>query len=115
MMGGVGSVIVIDNVFVSLPAALVALMVKGNVPVVVGIPEINPAAESVKPVGRLSLSNDHVMGVPPLAVSCALYATSTVPFVSVVVIIAGACRGMITATIAITGIGTSPCTSHASL
>ena len=64
-----GAVITMDNALVSLPTLLVAFTVKLEVPATVGVPDITPAAESVKPVGRLPLANDHVIGVVPVAVS----------------------------------------------
>jgi hypothetical protein len=49
--------------------------VKVEVPFVVGVPEITPALESVRPAGRLPEGSVHVYpGVPPVAESDALYA-----------------------------------------
>ena len=59
--------IVIANAFVLNPILFSALTVKLNVPAVVGVPEISPLAEMVKPLGRLPLSILHVMGVLPVA------------------------------------------------
>ena len=59
--------ITILSALVSLPAVFVALTVKVNVPVAVGVPEITPPSLNVKPVGRLPLSSDHVIGVVPFA------------------------------------------------
>ena len=99
MVGGiVAAITVMDNAFVSLPALLVAFTVKLEVPAAVGVPEINPADESVKPVGRLPLCNVHVMGVSPVAVSCALYAVPVVPLGKVVVVMTGAVAASKTAT-----------------
>ena len=81
--------IVIDNAFVSLPTLLVAFTVKLEVPVGVDVPDISPAAESVKPVGKLPLSNDHVIGAVPVAASCALYTVPVKPLGSEVVVIIG--------------------------
>jgi hypothetical protein len=57
----------IENDLVSLPALFVALTVKLNAPVVVGVPDIVPVEESVNPVGKLPTDTDHVMGVVPVA------------------------------------------------
>ena len=70
MVGATGAaVIAIDKFLVSLPALLVALTVKLNVPAVLGVPDITPADESVKLLGKLPFSNDHVISVVPVAVS----------------------------------------------
>jgi len=45
-----------------------ALTVKLNVPAAVGVPEITPPLERLKPPGRVPLAMLHVMGVSPLAV-----------------------------------------------
>ena len=65
----VAAVITILNAFVALPALLVAFTVKLEVPAAVGVPEITPDAESVKPLGKLPLVSNHVIGVVPVAVS----------------------------------------------
>ena len=65
-------VMVIDNAFVSLPALLVAFTVKLKVLATVGVPEMIPAADSVKPVGKAPFSNVHVIGAVPVAVSVSL-------------------------------------------
>ena len=68
MVGGVTELIVILKLFVSLPAVFVALTEKLNVPAVDGVPEITPVVEfKLKPVGRLPLAIDHVIGVVPFA------------------------------------------------
>jgi hypothetical protein len=55
------------------PLSLTAT-VKVAVPVAVGVPEITPAFESVNPAGKLPDASDHVYpGVPPVALSVALY------------------------------------------
>ena len=55
---------------VVFPAEFVALTVKLNVPIVVGIPVIAPVAVfKFKPVGRLPLAISHVIGVVPVALS----------------------------------------------
>jgi hypothetical protein len=90
--------IVIDNGFVSLPATLLALTVNGDVPAVVGVPEMIPAAESVKPSGKVPLAMLHVMGASPVASSVWLYAVFTVPLGNDVVEIEG---GVLPSTVAI--------------
>jgi hypothetical protein len=91
MVGGIiATFMIMDNDFVSLPALLVALTVKLNVPAAVGVPEIIPVVESAKPVGRLPLDIDHVMGAVPVAVSGWLYDVPTVPLGNVVVVMTGA-------------------------
>lgn len=48
-------------------------MVKVDVPLVVGVPEIAPALESVRPAGSVPDASDHVYpGVPPVALNDAL-------------------------------------------
>ena len=81
--------ITIDNAFVLLPVALVALTVKLNVFAVVGVPAITPAVRD-KPSGNDPVSMLHVIGVSPVAVSVWLYAVPTVPFANDVVVIVGA-------------------------
>jgi hypothetical protein len=82
--------IVIDNGFVSLPAALVALTVKVDVLAAVGVPVIAPSAARLKPAGNSPPARLHVMGVSPVASSVLLYATPTVPPGNDVVVILGA-------------------------
>ena len=54
VMTGGGVLIVIISVAVPVPPELLALMVTGYVPAVVGVPEINPVAVlTVKPGGKL--------------------------------------------------------------
>ena len=56
--------------FVTFPTELVALTLKLNVPVAVGVPEITPVDVSkTKPVGNLPLEIDQVIGVVPVAVN----------------------------------------------
>jgi hypothetical protein len=58
-----------------LDAESLASTVNELVPVPVGVPEITPADESVRPDGREPLYSDQVYGdVPPVARSCLLYA-----------------------------------------
>ena len=90
IVGAAGAaVIAMDNDLVSLPTLLVAFTTKENVPVADGVPEISPAVESVKPAGKFPLSNDQVIGVVPVAASCALYAVLVTPLGSVVVVMVG--------------------------
>ena len=69
--GGVATVpvMVMLRGLVAYPAELSALTVKLNVPDAVGVPEITPPLESVKPLGKVPLSFDQVIGVVPLALS----------------------------------------------
>ena len=61
-------VIVIDSSFVSLPALLVALTVKVEVPAAVGVPLISPVSLfRLRPVGQSPFSTLHVIGVVPSA------------------------------------------------
>ena len=53
--------------------ASVALMENVKVPIAVGVPEITPEGESVRPGGRLPLASENVYGlVPPPAVTVLL-------------------------------------------
>ena len=79
----------IESGFVSLPSALVALTVKLDVPAVVGVPEITPAVERVKPPGNVPVSTLHVIGVSPVAASVWLYAVPTVPLGNDAVVMVG--------------------------
>ena len=65
-------VIVMESALVSLPALLVAFTVKLKAPAVFGVPEITPAVDSDKLVGKFPPSNVHVIGVVPVALSCSL-------------------------------------------
>ena len=58
---------VIESAWVSKFATFSALTVKLDVPSAVGVPDITPALESVKPLGKLPLVIVHVMGVVPVA------------------------------------------------
>ena len=52
------------------PTAFVALTVKLNVPIVVGVPVIAPVVSfKLRPAGNVPLAIDHVIGVVPVAVS----------------------------------------------
>jgi hypothetical protein len=80
--------LVIDTRFASVPAMLVALTQKSLVPAVVAVPVIVPFSARLK--GDAESSRLHVIGVVPVAVNVALYATPTVAFgndVDVVVIV----------------------------
>ena len=56
--------------FVVLPTEFVALTVKLDVPIAVGMPVIVPVVSfKTKPVGSVPLAIDHVIGVVPVAVS----------------------------------------------
>ena len=84
-------VIVIDSSFVSLPALFSALTVNLAVPSAVGVPLISPVVSfSVKPSGRALPLTLHVMGVVPSAVRVWLYASPTLPFGRVSVVMVGA-------------------------
>src|SRR5579871_337291 len=62
------------------PTASVALILKLNVPVAVGVPVIVPLPFNVKPVGNDPEPKENVYGpVPPLALKAAKYATPTCP------------------------------------
>ena len=79
---------VIESAFVLLPALLMAITLKLNVPSAVGMPDIIPSDDNDNPVGKVPLL-DHV-GAVPVAVSVWLYAVPTVPFGKSVVVIIGA-------------------------
>ena len=64
------SVITILMLLVAFPAEFVALTVKLDVPIAVGIPVIVPVdAFKLKPVGSVPLDIDQVIGVVPVALS----------------------------------------------
>jgi hypothetical protein len=67
----IGSVVTtILKAFVVFPAAFAALIVKLDVPPVVGVPEINPVfAFKLNPAGRIPYATAQVMGVVPLTAS----------------------------------------------
>jgi len=55
---------------VPLPVAFVALTVKLNVPIAVGVPVIAPVASfKLRPAGSVRLDIDQVIGVVPVAAS----------------------------------------------
>ena len=63
-------VITILKSLVVFPTELVALIVKLNVPIAVGVPVIAPVVSfKTKPVGSVLFTIDHVIGVVPVAVS----------------------------------------------
>jgi hypothetical protein len=63
-------VMIMLRALVPFPTEFVALAVKFNVPVFVGVPEIMPVFVSkLKPVGSLPLEIDQVIGVVPVATS----------------------------------------------
>jgi len=67
--GTVALLMTILNARVWFPALFAAMTVKLNVPTVVGVPEITPAAPfKPNPEGRLPLAKVHVIGVVPVAV-----------------------------------------------
>jgi hypothetical protein len=66
----------------------VTFTVKLDVPVLVGVPEITPAPDSVSPAGRApELTDQLYAGVPPVALNAALYPVPSCPAESVVVVI----------------------------
>jgi len=68
---------------------LVAVIVPGNVPAVVGVPEITPLVLIDNPVGRPEALN--VIGAVPVAVHVKLYGTPTMPVpIGVALVIVGA-------------------------
>ena len=71
---------VILRLLVVVPATLsVTRTVNVLTPVVVGVPEITPPLDKVRPAGRLPLASDQVYGgVPPCALTVTEYATPSV-------------------------------------
>jgi len=64
------AVIAMLRAFVPLPAEFVALTVKLNVPIVVGVPVIVPDdAFRLKPAGSVPTEIDQTIGVAPVALS----------------------------------------------
>jgi phosphohistidine swiveling domain-containing protein len=83
--------IVMDNSFVSLPAALDAFTVKVDVPAVVGVPEITPVVPArLKPAGNVVPPSRLHVGAVPVATRVWLYGVCTSPFANASVVIAGA-------------------------
>ena len=69
MIAGV-AVMTMLRAFVPFPVEFAALTVKLNVPVAVGVPEINPVVSfKLRPAGSVRLDIDQVIGVVPVAVS----------------------------------------------
>ena len=89
------SAIVIESALVADPAEFSAFTVKLEVPAAVGVPVIVPLVFRVNPAGSVPLEMLHVMGVVPVAARVWLYAVPTVPFGSVVVVIAGSATTVI--------------------
>jgi hypothetical protein len=59
---------IILRAFVPFPAAFVALTVKLNVPIAVGVPDITPVVSfKLRPVGSVRLVIVQVIGVVPVA------------------------------------------------
>ena len=88
---GAALAIVMDNSFVLLPALFSAVTVNLAVPSAVGVPLISPVVSfSVKLSGRVPPIMFHVMGVVPSAVRVWLYASPTLPFGRVSVVMLGA-------------------------
>ena len=74
-------------------------MVTVDEPAVVGVPDTSPAADNVRPAGKLPLVTENVYGaVPPLAVNCCEYAVPITPFGSTAgeTVITGQAAGEIT-------------------
>ena len=64
------AVIAMLRFLVALPMELVALTVKLNVPVVVGVPDITPVdAFKLRPAGSVRAEISHVNGAVPVAAS----------------------------------------------
>ncbi len=63
--------------FEAVPAEFEAWAVKENAPAWVGVPEMLPDEERVRPLGRSPLARVQVMGVEPIAERFAEYGTST--------------------------------------
>ena len=88
---GAALVIVIDSSFVSLPALFSAVTVNLTVPSAVGVPLILPVSLfRLRPSGRAPPLMLHLMGVVPSAVRVWLYASPTLPFGRVSVVMLGA-------------------------
>ena len=65
-----GAAMTMLKALVPFPAEFVALTVKLNVPIVVGVPDITPVVSfKLKPAGSTRLDMDQVIGVVPVAVS----------------------------------------------
>jgi hypothetical protein len=76
-----------DTVCTGDPLSLTATVNVAD-PVAVGVPEMTPALESVRPAGKLPDASDHVYpGVPPVALSVVLYELPFLPTVRLVDVI----------------------------
>lgn len=75
--------IVIDSLAVAVAAGELlscAATVKLAMPALVGVPEIRPVLDMLRPAGRLPDATDHVYpGVPPVALRDVLYDVPTRP------------------------------------
>ena len=84
------AVITMLKTFVLFPAEFVALALKLNVPIAVGVPEIAPVvAFRFKPLGSVPLAIDQVIGIVPVTPSIWLYDWPTIPPGRVRVVIIG--------------------------
>jgi len=64
------AVTIMLRAFVPLPVAFVALTVKLNVPIAVGVPVMAPVASfKLKPAGSVRFEIDQVIGFEPVAAS----------------------------------------------
>ena len=80
MLGAIAvAVISMESARVTFPEAFVALTVKLNVPVAVGVPDIVPFAARDKPPGNVPLAISQAIGVVPVAASVWLYAVPSTP------------------------------------
>ena len=86
---GTGAIVILKDL-VTEPSPFVALIVKLEVSTIVGVPEITPVdGSSDNPVGSVPESTAHVIGAVPVAASVWLYAVSTTPRGSDVVVMVG--------------------------
>ena len=94
--GAGGSAIVTAKLFDALtPAASLTLTTMVAAPGAVGVPEIVPAADMLRPAGS-PLALKVYGAVPPDAAKPALYAVPTVPLGAEAVVIANAAGTMVT-------------------
>jgi hypothetical protein len=87
---------VIEKAFVEeAPFPPATRTVKFEAPAAVGVPPSTPAADRLKPAGRVPADTDQLYGViPPVATSVWLYAVPTAPAGSVAVVIVGAAAAL---------------------